>query len=205
MRVLVACEFSGIVRDAFNALPGAPHFAMSCDLLPSERPGPHYQGDVRDVLHLGWDLMIAFPPCTYLAVSGAHWALKRPERVPLREEAIRFVRLLAAAPIARIAIENPISILSTRWRPPTQVIHPHYFGHEASKATCLWLQNLPRLLATDIVDKGEFYQCKDGSRMAKHTHRISGRDKVKRAQHASRTFPGVAQAMALQWGTTHNI
>ena len=133
MRVLVACEYSGRVRDAFRKLG---HYAISCDLLPTDQPGPHHQGDVRDVLHDGWDLMVAHPPCTHLAVSGArHFAAKKASGV--QDEALDFVRLLMAAPIPRIAIENPISIISSRIRKPDQIIQPWMFGHGETKATCL--------------------------------------------------------------------
>lgn len=157
MKVLVACEYSGRVRDAFIA---AGHDAMSCDLLPTETTGPHYVGDVRDILGNGWDLMIAHPPCTYLTVS-AEWAYKDVQtkkmkpgtligqaRRDAREEAIRFVLELANAPIERIAIENPVGTLSTKWREPDQFIQPYEYGDDASKKTCLWLKNLPRLTPT---------------------------------------------------------
>jgi hypothetical protein len=146
MRVLVACEFSGIVRDAFAVLG---HDAWSCDLLRTERPGNHIVGDVRAILHHGWDLLIAHPPCTHLAVSGARWfAEKRTEQA----EALDFVRTLLAAPVHRIALENPISIISTCVRKPDQIIQPWMFGHGETKATCLWLKNLPPLTHTNIVD-----------------------------------------------------
>ena len=145
MRVLIACEYSGTVRDAFLRLG---HDAMSCDLLPTDVPGPHYQGDVRDILHDGWDLLIAHPPCQYLCSSGLHWNKRRPERAALTEEALDFVRLLLDAPIPRIALENSVGCISTRIRPPDQVIQPWMFGEDASKATCLWLKGLPRLQAT---------------------------------------------------------
>lgn len=136
MRVLVACEYSGTVRDAFRA---RGHDAMSCDLLPTDVPGPHYQGDVRDVLGDGWDLMIAHPPCTHLAASGARWFhLKQQEQA----EALEFVRLLMNAPIPRIAVENPVSVISSRIRKPDQIIQPWMFGHGETKATCLWLKGL---------------------------------------------------------------
>ena len=148
MRVLVACEFSGIVRDAFIA---AGHDAVSCDLLPSERPGPHEQRDVLDVLsgNQPWDLMIAHPPCTYLAVSGARWFRDRPQD---QAEALEFVRRLLTARIPRIAIENPVSVISTRIRKPDQIVQPWMFGHGEVKATCLWLTNLPLLVPTDVVE-----------------------------------------------------
>src|SRR5690349_922709 len=143
MRILVACEFSGIVRDAFIA---RGHDAVSCDLLPTERPGPHYQGDVRDLLGQGWDLMIAHPPCTYLTRAGARW-WKDPARQLAAEEAIAFVRQLWVAPIERIAIENPIGKLHQAMGRPQQIIQPWQHGHGETKATCLWLKNLPPLLA----------------------------------------------------------
>lgn len=155
MKVLVACEYSGVVRDAFLA---AGHDAMSCDLIPTDSPGPHYQGPVEDILNDGWDLMIAHPPCTYLCSSGLHWNKRgamvdgRP-RAELTEEALDFVRLLMSAPIPRIALENPQGCIGTRIdakaeygfdsRKATQTVQPHQFGHDASKATCLWLKNLP--------------------------------------------------------------
>src|SRR5690606_34711943 len=148
MRVLVACEYSGVVRDAFRA---RGHDAMSCDLLPTDSPGPHYQGDVQDVLDGGWDLMIAHPPCTYLTSSGLHWNKRIPGREQLTEESLEFVRLLLDADIPRIALENPIGRISTAIRKPDQIIQPHQFGHDASKATCLWLKNLPPLLPTSLV------------------------------------------------------
>ena len=182
MKVLVACEFSGIVRDAFIA---AGHEAMSCDLLPSEKSGPHYQGDVRDVLGDGWDLMVAHPPCTDLAVSGARWfAEKRAEQA----EALEFVRLLLDAPIPHIALENPVSVISSRIRKPDQIIQPWQFGHGETKATCLWLKCLPKLTPTNIVDGREA-----------RVHRMApGPD---RWRERSRTFPGIAAAMAAQWGS----
>lgn len=137
MRVLVACEFSGVVRDAFTALG---HDAWSCDLLPSERPGQHHQGDVLDILEDGWDLMVAFPPCTYLCSSGLHWNKRRPERDQKTHEAMLFVFSLYDAPIPQVAIENPIGRISTAFRRPDQIIQPWQFGHPESKQTCLWLK-----------------------------------------------------------------
>jgi len=142
VRVLVACEYSGTVRDAFLS---RGHDAMSCDILPTDAPGPHYQGDVRDVLDGGWDLMIAHPPCTYLSVSGMHWTARGLRDPQLTEDALDFVRLLLDAPIPRICVENPVSVISTRIRPSDQIVHPWMFGHDASKKTCLWLKNLPLL------------------------------------------------------------
>jgi site-specific DNA-cytosine methylase len=181
MRVLVACEYSGAVRDAFLA---RGHDAMSCDLLETERPGPHYQGDVRDVLGDGWDLMIAHPPCTHLAVSGARWFKDKQVE---QQEALDFVRLLLEAPIPRIALENPISIISSRIRKPDQIIQPWQFGHGETKATCLWLRNLPKLTPTQIVNGREA-----------RVHRMApGPDRWK---ERSRTYAGIAAAMAAQWG-----
>jgi site-specific DNA-cytosine methylase len=182
LRVLVACEFSGVVRDAFTA---QGHRAASCDILPSETLGEHYQKDVREILDLGWDLMIAHPPCTHLAVSGARWFKdKKAEQA----QALEFVRLLLDAPIERIALENPVSIISSRIRKPDQVIQPWQFGHGETKATCFWLKNLPKLAPTNIVDGREA-----------RIHRISpGPDRWK---ERSRTFLGIAQAMAAQWTT----
>jgi hypothetical protein len=181
MRVLVACEYSGAVRDAFRE---RGHDAMSCDLLPTDAPGPHYQGDVRDVLGDGWDLMIAHPPCTHLAVSGARWFhLKQREQA----EALDFVRLLMAAPISRTAIENPVSVISSRICKPDQVIQPWQFGHGETKATCLWLKGLPKLKPTNIVDGREA-----------RVHRLPpSRDRWK---IRSTTYSGIAAAMADQWG-----
>lgn len=181
MRVLVSCEYSGRVRDAFLA---AGHDAMSCDLLPTEVAGPHYQGDVRDVLRDGWDLMVCHPPCTHLAVSGARWF---PLKVKEQADSLDFVRLLLSAPIARIALENPVSVISSRIRKPDQVIQPWQFGHGETKATCLWLKNLPPLVATDVVPGREA-----------RVHRMPpGPDRWK---ERSRTYQGVARAMAAQWG-----
>lgn len=182
MRVLVACEFSGIVREAFNA---AGHDAVSIDLLPSEIPGSHFENDARDLLCAGWDLMIAHPPCTHLAVSGARWFKdKRDEQA----HALGFVMQLWAAPIERVCIENPVSILSSHWRRPTQIIQPWQFGHGETKATCLWLMNLPKLRATRIVE----------GRAPRVHHAPPSEDRWK---DRSRTLSGVAQAMAEQWGS----
>jgi len=180
MRVLVACEYSGTVRDAFIA---AGHEALSCDLLPTDNPGPHYQGDVRDVLHDGWDLMIAHPPCTHLAVSGARWFKDKQEE---QAEALAFVRLLLDAPIDRIALENPVSVISSRIRKPDQIIQPWQFGHGETKATCLWLKGLPKLTPTDIVDGREA-----------RVHKLP--PSADRWKIRSTTYPGIAAAMAQQW------
>lgn len=182
MKVLVACEFSGTVRDAFRALG---HDAMSCDLLPTEREGPHHMGDVRDVLWQDWDLLIAHPPCTHLAVSGARWF---KDKVKEQAQALDFVRVLMGASIPRIAIENPISVISSRIRKPDQIIQPWQFGHGETKATCLWLKGLPKLIPTSIV----------GGREAR-VHRMP--PGPNRWKERSRTFPGIAAAMASQWST----
>jgi len=192
MRVLIACEFSGTVRDAFR---DRGHDAMSCDLLPTETPGPHYHGDVRDVLADGWDLMIAHPPCTYLSSSGLHWNKRRPERQAQTDAAVEFVRDLLTAPIPRIAIENPIGCLSTRIRKPDQIIQPWQFGHDASKATCLWLIGLRPLQPTDILLGGK--QARRGNQT------VNGQNKLgpspDRWKLRSLTYPGIAAAMADQW------
>ena len=183
MRVLVACEFSGTVRDAFRA---RGHFAVSCDLMPAESGAPHYQGDVRELIKSwgGWDLLIAHPPCTHLAVSGARWFKDKEQE---QMEALDFVRYLMSAPIPRICIENPVSVISSRIRKPDQSIQPWQFGHGEVKRTCLWLKNLPRLRPTQIVDGREA-----------RVHRMPpGPD---RWRERSRTFSGIAEAMADQWG-----
>ncbi len=181
MKVLIGCEFSGVVRDAFLALW---HDAWSCDLLPCESGGPHIQGDVRDVLAEGWELAIFHPPCTHLAVSGARWF--KDKKVE-QGQALEFVRTLLAAPIPRIALENPVSVISSRIRKPDQIIQPWMFGHGETKATCLWLNNLPKLVPTNIVD----------GRVPRVHHASPGPDRWK---ERSRTLPGVATAMASQWG-----
>lgn len=183
MRVLIACEYSGRVRDAFLALG---HEAMSCDLLPTDAPGPHYQGDVRDVLDYPWDLMIAHPPCTDLAVSGArHFADKRMDG--RQQASASFFMMLAKADIPKIALENPVCIMSSLWRRPDQVIQPWQFGHGETKATCLWLKNLPRLQPTNIVAGREA-----------RVHRMP--PSAERWKLRSETYAGIAQAMAQQWG-----
>lgn len=186
MRVLVACEYSGAVRDAFRALG---HDAMSCDLLPTESPGPHYCGDVRDVLDYPWDMMLAFPPCTNLCVSGAkHFADKRMDG--RQQSGAAFFMRLARADVHRIAIENPIGIMSTLWRKPDQIIQPWEHGHGETKATCLWLKNLQPLKASNIVEGRE-----------QRIFRLP--PSADRAKVRSATFPGIAQAMAQQWGAAY--
>jgi hypothetical protein len=191
MRVLIACEYSGAVRDAFLA---RGHDALSCDLLPSETPGPHYQGDVRDILGDGWDLMVAHPPCTHLAVSGARWF---PDKQAEQAEALDFVRLLLGAPVPRIALENPVSIISSRIRKPDQIIQPWQFGHEATKTTCLWLKGLPKLVPTNIVGKGARHVTKSGKSLPQWYNLPPSADRWK---IRSATFQGIADAMADQWG-----
>lgn len=183
MRVLVACEYSGRVRDAFAA---AGHEAMSCDLLPTDAPGPHYHGDVRDVLDYPWDLMIAHPPCTHLSVSGArHFEAKRLDG--RQQAAVSFVLMLSRARIPRICIENPVSVLSSLWRKPDQVVQPWMFGHGETKATCLWLKGLRPLVPTDVVAGREA-----------RIHRLP--PTADRWKLRSETYAGIASAMAEQWG-----
>jgi hypothetical protein len=193
MKVLIACEYSGRVRDAFLA---AGHDAMSCDLLPTDSPGPHHQGDVFDIIPDGWDLMVAHPPCTYLSVSGMHWTTRGLRSPKLTEDALEFVQRLMDAPIERIAIENPISVISSRIRKPDQIIQPWWFGHDASKKTCLWLKNLPLLRPTNMLPGDA------KTRRANQT--ASGQNKLPpskdRWKIRSETYAGIANAMAAQWG-----
>jgi hypothetical protein len=196
MRVLIGCESSGIVRDAFRALG---HDAWSCDVLPSEDMRFHLQCDVRQVLPQGWDLAIFHPPCTYLCSSGLHWNKRRPERAAQTEEALEFVRLLLDAPIPRIALENPIGCISSRIRKPDQIIQPHQFGEDASKATCLWLKGLPLLVPTQHVAPR---MVNGKPRWSNQTD--SGQNRLPpsedRWQLRSETYAGIATAMAFQWG-----
>lgn len=218
MKILIACECSGIVREAFKA---KGHDAWSCDLLPTEIPGNHIQDDV--LLHIDtgeWDMMIAHPECTYLTSSGLHWNKRRPERAEKTHEAVLFFMSMADAPIDKIAIENPIGCMSTIYKKPTQIIQPWYFGHPESKATCLWLKNLPKLNATNIAEFKK-YRCYCGNtfdfeygkygccpdRAAKplwENMTPSGQNKLgpspTRKQDRSRTYTGIAEAMANQWG-----
>lgn len=183
MRVLVACEYSGVVRDAF--IRGG-HDAMSCDLLPTDSPGPHYQGDVRDLLDYPFDLMIAHPPCTHLSVSGArHFAEKRMDG--RQHAAVSFFMMLAKADIPMMAIENPVCIMSSLYRKPDQVIQPWQFGHGETKATCLWLKGLPLLQPTNIVEGRET-----------RIHKMA--PSPDRWKERSKTYQGIADAMAQQWG-----
>lgn len=204
MKVLVACEFSGIVREAFRK---RGHDAWSCDLLPTEQEGNHIQGNVLDILNDGWDLMIAHPPCTYLAVSGLHWNKKYPERKIKTENSLDFVKLLLNAPINKIALENPVGCISSRIRKPEQIIQPYQFGDNASKKTCLWLKNLPKLKPTLYIeprmvngkkrwgnqdDKGQNKLMVDGKWIGFNDHRTPHLRSV--------TYQGIADAMAEQWG-----
>lgn len=182
MNILIACEYSGIVRDAFRA---RGHNAISCDVLPSERPGPHIQADIKTVRLSGFDLLIAHPPCTRLCSSGAWtWATHQDEQ----EQALAFVVWLMSRPVARICIENPVGAVGTRIRRPDQIIQPYQFGHGEMKTTCLWLKNLPRLRATNVV-AGREQRC----------WRMSPR--ANRGLLRARTYPGIAAAMADQWGS----
>lgn len=184
MKILIACEYSGTVRDAFIR---AGHDAVSCDLLPTDKPGPHYMGDVFDIIGDGWDMMIAHPPCTHLAVSGArHFAEKRADG--RQQEAVDFFMTLARANIPRIAIENPVCIMSTVWRKPEQIIQPWQFGHGETKATCLWLKGLPPLVPTNVVPG-----------RADRIHKMP--PSADRWKLRSTTYQGIADAMASQWGS----
>lgn len=198
MRVLIACEFSGIVREAFARLG---HVAWSCDLLPSEIPGKHIQGDVLKLLNDKWDLLVAHPPCTHLAVSGSRWF---KDKLKEQEEALNFVKTLLNAPIPRIALENPVSIISTRIRKPDQIIQPYQFGEDASKKTCLWLKNLPPLIPTQYVSP----TMTAAGRAIWANQTPSGQNKLgpspDRSKERSRTYPGIAEAMADQWGSLVN-
>jgi hypothetical protein len=196
MKILIACEYSGTVRDAFRALG---HDAISCDLLPTDKDGPHHQGSVLDIINDGWDMMIAHPPCTYLANSGVSWLHKEPSRWEKLDEGAAFFRLLWEAPIGRIAIENPIMHKYAKERTgagrQSQIVQPWMFGHTESKATCLWLKNLPPLRETNNV-KTETMKLPDNERQRLHYLPPS----PTRWKERSTTFSGIAQAMADQWG-----
>ena len=198
MRVLVACEYSGKVREAFRKLG---HDAVSCDLLPSDDDSPHHViGDVSELLEEKWDLMLGFPPCTHLSASGARWfAAKRADG--RQQEGIDFFMMLAKADIPKIAIENPIGIMSTRWRKPDQIIQPYEHGHEMTKSTCLWLKGLPLLKPTNIVGKGERHITKSGRSLPKWYNLPPSKDRWK---IRSETFQGIADAMAQQWGSNES-
>jgi len=213
MRVLIACEYSGTVRDAFIR---KGHDAMSCDLLPTDVPGPHYQGDVRDVINNCWDLMIAHPPCTYLTVTANKWIKDQPkrksgalvgaERRSARDEAILFFMLFVNSDIPKIAIENPIGCMSSVFRRPEQIIQPFQFGHSERKATCLWLKGLPKLEPTNIVEPISYIAA---GKKYSPTHYNSRRSLNRldclppgeeRSKLRSKTYQGIAEAMASQWG-----
>jgi len=201
MKVLIACEFSGIVREAFKK---KGHDAWSCDLLPTEISGQHIQGNVREILDKDWDLMIAHPPCTYLCVTGNRWfkpeyKSRFPNREQQREDAIKFFMTLVNAPILKIAIENPVGIMSRLYCKPEQIIQPFQFGHKEAKKTCLWLKNLSLLKPTKLVEP-EYTTYKSGKRMATwYTEAIKLPSK-EREKLRSTTFQGIANAMAEQWG-----
>jgi len=224
MRVLIACEYSGRVRNAFLALG---HDVISCDLLPSEDDSPyHYQGDVTDLLRdQDFDLMIAHPPCTYLSVSGMHWTTRGLRDPQLTEDALSFVRLLMDAPVPRIAIENPVSVISSRIRKPDQIINPYQFGEDASKKTCLWLKDLPLLKPSHLIEprmvccgkevvNGDKYGCPNcnGDKVARPrwgNQCDSGQNKLgpsdDRWKERSRTYQGIANAMADQWSINYEL
>lgn len=192
MKVLIACEFSGTVRDAFIALG---HDAISCDLLPTEKPGPHYQCDVFDIIDHGFDLMIAHPPCTYLCVPGAHYLHKQPDRWNKMLKAKHVFMQMINAKIPLVCVENPVPHRYAELPDYDQIIHPWQFGHELSKRTCLWLKGLPKLKPTKIMqNKGERYKRKDGS--SSNSKWYAGTN----GKGRSRTFKGIADAMASQWG-----
>jgi hypothetical protein len=196
MKILIACEYSGTVRDAFLKLG---HNAMSCDFLPTDAPGPHYQGNMFDIINQGWDLMIAFPPCTYLCSSGLHWNKRTPGRQAKTDEAVEFVRSILNANVGKIAVENPIGCISSQIRKPDQIIQPWEYGENASKSTCLWLKNLPPLFPTKIIHP----RIVNGKpRYANQTD--SGQNKLgpsdDRWKIRSKTYQGIADAMAQQWG-----
>ena len=195
MRVLVACEYSGIVRDAF-AEKG--HDAWSCDILDSESEGNHIRGDALEQLHKGWDLMIAHPPCTHLSVSGARWFTEGKKPMFLRENALDFVKKLMAAPIERICIENPVSVISSHIREADQTINPYQFGHKEYKKTCLWLKNLPPLKETDnVLDETRLLP----DNIAKRIWWLGGG----KGKERSKFFTGIASAMADQWGDENKL
>ena len=196
MKVLIACEFSGTVRDAFSKLG---HDAWSCDLEPTQTEGNHYQGDMFDIVNNGWDLIIAHPPCTHLAVSGArHFEKKRADG--RQQQGIDFFMRVANIDVPKLAVENPIGIMSTLYRKPEQIIQPYEYGHGTTKATCLWLKGLPLLKPTNIVDKGEVVTFASGKRMSKWFYESSQLPPKERERMRNKTFQGIADAMADQWG-----
>jgi len=203
MKILIACEFSGTVREAFTKLG---HDVTSCDIEPTDIPGKHYQGDIADIINDGWDMMIAFPPCTHLAVSGArHFEQKRKDG--RQQQGIDFFMSMINAPIPKIAVENPIGIMSSLYRKPDQIVQPYHFGHEASKATCLWLKNLPLLKHDNVVGKGEVFTSSTGKKYPAWSHdaidangKKIGYNTPEIKKIRNKTFQGIADAMANQWG-----
>ena len=200
MRVLVACEFSGTVRDAFVT---KGHDAWSCDILPTEKPGQHIQGDALEALKQEWDLVIAHPPCTYLSYVGSrHW--NRPGRAEARDAALAFMIALYDAPVEMVAVENPVGWANSVWRKPDQIVHPYYFGEPVQKRTCLWLRGLPKLIPTNMLPKPEpLYFCKGPKSQGKAIHwteAMRGVSSKDRGKARSKTFQGIADAMAAQWG-----
>ena len=196
MKVLVACEFSGTVRNAFAKLG---HDSWSCDLEATDVPGNHYQGNMFDIINEGWDLMIAHPPCTHLAVSGArHFEQKRADG--RQQQGIDLFMSVINANIPMMAVENPIGIMSSLYRKPDQIIQPWQYGHGTTKATCLWLKNLPLLKPTNIVDKGAVWTAKSGKRMSQWFYDSSLLPAKEREKMRNKTFQGIADAMADQWG-----
>lgn len=198
MKVLVACEFSGIVRDAFRA---KGHDAWSCDLLPTEKPGQHIQGDVLEILNNGWDLMIAHPPCTHLSVAGAGWLRKRPERLDMMERVARFFKALLDTDIPKICIENPVIFLKAIeiiGKKYDQIIEPYQFGEQFKKRTCLWLKNLPLLKPENIVEPTIYWV--NSSSNYRPGHKLSNKGLHRNQKKRSITFQGIANAMANQWG-----
>lgn len=210
-RILIACEYSGRVRDAFLA---KGHDAMSCDLSPTESPCPHYQGDVMDILDDGWDMMIAFPPCTYLTITANRWMLPKyvqrfPDRAEQRKDAIQFFLKLYQSVIPLVAIENPVGVMSSEFRKPDQIIQPFYFGDEARKTTCLWLKKLSKLFHSPEetlfdnkthVSEGEMHIYKNGGKDPKWHFDSLKLSPEERGKIRSLTFLGIANAMAEQWG-----
>lgn len=201
MKILVACECSGIVRDAFIA---NGHDVMSCDILQTDVPGPHYQGDVFDVINNGWDMMLAFPPCTFLCTTGNKWMKPEfrsrfPDRAKQREDAIKFFLALYNCDIPKIAIENPVGVMSTKFRKPDQYVHPYHFGEPHSKKTGIWLKGLDKLAATEIVEP-EFYTYKNGKKDPLWHMETMKLPAGERAKARSKTFQGIANAMGEQWG-----
>ena len=196
MDIIIACEFSGTVRDEFLK---KGHEVMSCDLLETISPGPHYKGDIRDIIYDGWDMLIGFPPCTYICSSGLHWNKRDLTRVKKTDKALDFVRLLMDAPIEKIAIENPVGCISSRIRKPDQYIQPYQFGHDASKKTCLWLKGLPPLEPTEFIEPRIINGL---PRWANQTDSGQNRLSPSKDRWAKRslTYSGIAKAMAEQWG-----